>query len=224
MENTNVKSKKGLVIFLIIVMIVLFAVLTLFFAGILKSPFVKETSTVTNTSTTSETTKETSTTKTSNERYKDYISNLAKSIDEKYKEVKDYENPGLNNESVYNKNDVTGLGYIITINEKKELKIKYISGVDKVNPDYVDYKIADNVVSYYRIHIGNGEYYSLFYITTEGKVYSASIENGIETAITTKEVENVKNIVEVKEGSGLTAGFPIYVDIDGNIFTPDVVE
>lgn len=168
---------------------------------------------------TKETTKEVSKDKTADERYKTYLENLEKSIEEKYEEIKDFDNPGLNNEAVYNKNDATGLGYIITINEKKELRIKYINGVDQVNPDYANYKISDNVLSFYRVHTGNGGYYTLYYITTEGEVYSASIENGVDTAITTKKIENVKNIIEVKEGTSISAGTPIFIDIDGNVIT-----
>ena len=42
MENTNVKSKKGLVIFLIIVIILLCIGLGLLLSGVVKNPFVKE--------------------------------------------------------------------------------------------------------------------------------------------------------------------------------------
>ncbi len=154
------------------------------------------------------------TTETADERYKAYLENLAKSIQKKYVDPHagedNYLSAELNNYTVVEKVDFDG--YTISINNKLEL---IIGGK----------KLSDKAVSYYNIHTGNGPFSLVYFITTEGKVYSADYEiaHGETREPTVKEITGVKNIIEVKEGNSL-AGVPIYVDIDGNMFTPDIVE
>ena len=153
------------------------------------------------------------TVETADERYKAYLSNLSKSIEKTYINETPNEDYSVStiNTSRIEKSEL-GVSYILSIDNKLELKIS--SQEVGLN----DYKIADNVVSYYVIHTGNGGFSTLYYITTTGKVYSANVENAIynKTSIETKEIDNVKNIVEIKEGSS-TSGFPLFIDIDGNI-------
>lgn len=149
-------------------------------------------------------------TKTAEERYKDYLDNLKVSINRTYIDnggENTYSLPIINTSRVEN----TMLSEVYNIKIDKNLELTIDS--DSLN----NYKIADNVLSYYIIHTGNGGFSSLYYITTEGKVFIADVENAIynKTTIQTKEID-VKNIVEIKEGSS-TAGFPMFVDIDGNI-------
>ena len=173
----------------------------------------------TTTTTTDSTKTDSKTEKTSDERYKEYLSNLSKSIETKYKDFVDPGNAGIYNTSSY-KNDDLNLFYSLTINHNKELLLTDYSG------KYKDYKIADNVVSFYRVHLANGSYYIIYYITNDGKVYSLSLESILNENknIESSEVNNVKNIVEIKEGGSEMASFTIFVDIDGNIYTPDVAE
>ena len=151
--------------------------------------------------------------KTADERYKDYLDNLSKSIQKTYVNetpTEDY-STSIVNTSVIEKTEL-GSTYLIEIDNKLELK------VSSQEANLNDYKIADNVVSYYIIHTGNGGFSTLYYINSSGKVYSANVENAIynKTNIETKEITDVKNIIEIKEGSS-TSGFPLFVDIDGNI-------
>lgn len=158
--------------------------------------------------------------KTADERYKEYLDNLAKSIEKTYvnKHPNEEYSTSISN-STRVENQELGKSYSISINNKLELTTTAeITGLNNGI-------IANNVVSYYIVHTGNGGFNSLYYITTEGKVYSANIEIALynNTSLDIKEMDSVKNIVEVKNGNS-TAGFPIYVDIDGNIFTPNVAE
>ncbi len=155
--------------------------------------------------------------KTADERYKEYLSNLSKSIKKQYVDDSTEKNAysaSTKNTTRVEKEELSG-AYTVEINNNLELIINSSS----FNLD--NYKISDNVLSYYIIHTGNGGFSSLYYITKDGKVYSANTEiamyNG--STIQSKEVD-VKNIVEIKEGAS-TAGFPLFVDIDGNIFTPN---
>ncbi len=167
--------------------------------------------------------KETKKEKTADERYKDYLNNLAKNIEKKYSEPIDFDNPGLIDQSTYSQ-VFENVSYTITLNEKKELNISYGES-EIINPTYKEYKIADNVLAYFRVHVSNGGMYNIFYITGEGKVFSVNVEGlPTEKPQEPKEITDVKNIVLVKEGTTVSAGLPIYVDIDGNIFTPNKVE
>ena len=165
-------------------------------------------------------TKISKTTKTSDERYKEYLTNLSKNIEKKYKNSNDLDD--ISNTSTYKNEDINE-SYTIKINQSKDLLLTVNRGM--VDSKYTNYKLDGDVVSFYRVHTGNGGYYSIYYITEEGKVYSISLDKYLyeNTDIVSNEVKDVKNIIEVKEGTG-AAGFPIFVDIDGNMFTPNVTE
>lgn len=161
------------------------------------------------------TTKKESKEKTADERYKEYINNLAKSIEEKYSETVDYKNLTINEDYYTSAN--TEEDYKAYINGKKELYVSYISSEDPST------KIADNVVKYYNVVVGNGGYKLLYYITTEGKLYSINVES-IGTGLKEPKEVDKKNIVEVRSGvatdeNGIGARIPLFVDIDGNLFT-----
>lgn len=154
--------------------------------------------------------------KSADERYKDYLENLSKSIEKKYAEPKDFDNQGLIDQSMYTQ-AIENVNYTVTINEKKELRISYGES-EVINPTYKEYKIADKVLAYFRVHVGNGGMYNIFYITEEGKVFSVNVEQlPTDKPSEPKEVTGVKNIVLIKEGTTVSAGLPIYIDIDGNI-------
>ena len=214
------KSNTGLVIFLVILLIAVTAVCTLLATGVVKSPFVKEdckdkTTVVTNDDKKAD--NKTVTSKTADERYKEYIANLAKNVKEKSSfeantiegQFSGYTNDVYNN-NYYNNGDETDY-YNISITKDLELIINYGDSTFK------EYKIADNVVTYSRIHTGNGGMTSLYYITTDGKVHSVNIEASIYggKAVSIADLDK-KNIIEIKQGS-TSAGFPVFIDIDGNV-------
>ncbi|MBQ3475207.1 MAG: hypothetical protein IJH20_03460 [Bacilli bacterium] len=218
MENTNKKSGKGLVITLVIFMLAFAACAALLFTGVVKSPMVKEKDckeTKCDTTTKNDTKKtDTKTSTTADERYKEYISNLAASIKENSKFEEDPMTQGLVGiffESY--KNEVFGSEVkYYSVELTKDLELVYSYGDTKRQ------KVADNVVSYYRIHVGNGDSYRFYYITTDGTIHSVNLEETIYLGKTldVKDLE-YKNIVEVRQGSTV-AGFPVFVDIEGKIF------
>ena len=212
----NKRSCKGLVITLVIFMVAFATFAALLFTGVVKSPLVKwEKKTVEKTSTrTDDDTKKSSTTeKTADERYKEYITNLAASIKKNY--VSDHVIPegGYESNDHYNSerfgNASQGF-YAVGVTSNLELVYSF--------NDKKDVKIADNVVSFYTIFVGNGGMKTLYYITTDGVIHSANLEmhlyNGDELKINDLEY---KNIVEVKTGATYSASVPIFIDIDGNV-------
>ena len=214
MENN--KKGNGLVIFLIILMIVFASLTILLGTGVLKSPFVKCEECKDTTTVVEDNNKKTEF-MSSDERYKEYIANLAKNIKEKSSfdantiegQFSGYTNDVYNN-NYYNNGDETDY-YNISITKDLELIINYGDSTFK------EYKIADNVVTYSRIHTGNGGMSSLYFITTDGKVHSVNIEASIYggKAVSIADLDK-KNIIEIKQGS-TSAGFPVFIDIDGNV-------
>ena len=218
MENTK-KKGKGLVITLAIFMVVFATCAALLFTGVVKSPLVEEkkcTETKVDTKTTDDTKKtdtktDTTTTKTADERYKEYITSLAASIKEKY--VSDHE---IHSESHESKDYYNAESYMYTNSSygvaiKSNLELVYTSNGIR------DQHIADNVVSFYNIHEGNGLDYFIYFITTDGKLHRTELIDHIfnNTELTIEDLD-YKNIIEVKQGSAVAA-VPIFIDIDGNV-------
>lgn len=217
----NKKSGKGLIIFLIILVIALATVGTLLFTGVIKSPMVKceeKTTEKTDTKTDSDTKKSSTTEKTVEERYKDYINNLANEIKEKSKfedgtvesTLNGIINDTYNNVSLTDSSD-SKWNYTVSITKDLDLLV--------TGNGYTDYKIGSNVVSYYRIFYGQSGFSNIYFITTDGVLHSFNLEpfiyGGKEPSV---KALDKKNIVEVRQGS-TTAKYPIFVDIDGNLYT-----
>ena len=145
--------------------------------------------------------------KTADERYKEYLDNLVKSIKKTY--------VNSNKEDDYS-TELSNITYV----EKKDMDPYSISITKDLILTVGGEELSDKAVSYFNVHTGNGDYNTLYFITTEGKVYSANYESSrVELKEPeVKEITGLKNIIEVKDGSS-TAGVPIFVDIDGNLYT-----
>lgn len=113
--------------------------------------------------------------------------------------------------------------YYVTLNKNKELYIEYSD--KKLNNAFGNYKISDNVISFYIINDGQSFFNSLYYIKTDGTVGKADVET---PNINNKNVNinndlGFKNIVTIlpttfdSQESGYHG--PTFVDINGNIFT-----
>lgn len=122
----------------------------------------------------------------------------------------------------YIKNNFVKDGYEIYLNEQGSLFVKYFN--KELNDKYGDYKIADNVLSFYTINVGQDVGNMLYFINEDGTVGSADTEYGIGTndqIIINKNI-GYKNIVSIVNGnfgnsySGVHG--PIFIDINGNIF------
>ena len=216
-KNEVKKSNSGVLIFLIILVMGLTIVSVLLFTGIVKSPLVKYES-KNNTNNSSTAIKE----KNADERYKDYINNLADSIKKNY--VGDYKSVVNNTADEYKYNKSSDSYYfkstnMYTLEITSDLKLLYVipSG------NGLDYsKVADDVVSYFNIFVGNGGYHTLYFITTDGTLHSANVDEVLNEGkqLVVKNLE-YKNIVEVKGGIAgnehTASHMPIFVDIDGNL-------
>lgn len=150
---------------------------------------------------------------TADEIYKNYLDNLKENIQENYG-IKDdtYLYNNINEISDYFNNN-----YEIELNENLELILNY-------GDKFRDYKISNDVVDFFNIYVGNGGFKQLYFITSNGELYSADIEISISD---NKKIEinkvNKKNIISVIEGlqgdiEGGGASVPIFIDIEGNMY------
>lgn len=113
--------------------------------------------------------------------------------------------------------------YYVTLNKNKELHIEYSD--EKLNNVFGNYKISDNVISFYIINDGQSFFNSLYYIKTDGTIGKADVEtpNINNKNINTNNDLEFKNIVTIlpttfdSQESGYQG--PTFVDINGNIFT-----
>ncbi len=109
--------------------------------------------------------------------------------------------------------------YNVELNPEGELKVIYYSNDNSSDSKF----IANDVLNYYIIYYGNGGYKGLYFIYKDGSVGFANIEQAYmnKENITIKNIENVKNIVTIVQGSfsdGMSGYHaPIYIDIDGNM-------
>lgn len=132
-----------------------------------------------------------------------------------------------NNQSYqYIKNDIVKDGYEIYLEENGSLFVKYFN--EELNEKYSNYKISDNVLSFYAINVGQGGGNMLYFINEDGTVGSADTEYGIGTSneIVIKKDIGYKNIVSIIN-STFSDGFygvhgPIFIDINGNIFSENL--
>lgn len=116
-------------------------------------------------------------------------------------------------------------GYEIYLNENQNLFVRYFN--KELNTKYGEYKIADNVLSFYVVAVGQGGGNMLYFINEDGTVGSADTEYGIaNNNITIKKDIGYKNIVSIIGGSfsdgigGIKS--PIFIDINGNIFSENL--
>lgn len=119
-------------------------------------------------------------------------------------------------------NNAIGLGEMTSnpfINEKIE---KYGIGLTKTGELSVENKkIASNVLFYRAIFVGNGGFRGLFYVTEDGKVYIANVEESLynKETIKIKEIKGVKEIVNIIPSGAEDGQDALFVDINGNILT-----
>lgn len=129
-----------------------------------------------------------------------------------------------NHSYLFLKNEYIPDGYSITLNEMGSLYVVYINS--ELNRKYGEFKIADNVLSFYSISTGQDSGNTLYFIKDDGTVGSAETEYGAIDSDGTIVIDNdlgYKNIVTIMAGTfgddfaGGTG--PIFVDINGKIFS-----
>lgn len=149
--------------------------------------------------------------------YRDYINNLENNIHEYFKK-----NPNIDGFSSFVYNSGNG-GYRLKINKNLELIADNASG-EYSSALSGEYKIADNVVSFFRIHTGNGLFHTIYYINKDGNLFSVNFEEGLEsrdmTGIKTEALK-LDNVVNVVTGTypDDDAERALFVTIDGKVLT-----
>lgn len=131
-----------------------------------------------------------------------------------------------NQNYLYVSSDVVKDGYEVYLTKNQTLFVKYFN--KEFNTKYGEYKIANNVLSFYVVASGQGGGNMLYFINEDGTVGSADTEYGINSnnqIIINKNI-GYKNIVSViggsfgSEFSGVLG--PIFIDINGNIFNENL--
>lgn len=153
-----------------------------------------------------------------NNSYELFAENLKAQISKIYNESNDGEISSWNDK------------YTIKMDKNRSLYITYHDS--KLNKQFNNYKIADNILSYYVVQTGQGGGKTLYFINENGTVGSADIEYGV--LYSTDDVKQIpvkkdlgyKNIVSVIEAgfgvsvSGISEA--IFIDINGNMFSSNL--
>ena len=122
----------------------------------------------------------------------------------------------------YIESDIVNNGYVVYLNQSGSLFIRYSD--ESLNMKFGDYKIADNVLSFYLITEGQDSGKNLYFINSDGTVGSADIEYGVVNngVVNIKSDLGYKNIVSIVQGgfglefSGVHSA--IFIDINGNMY------
>ncbi|MBQ2946570.1 MAG: hypothetical protein IJE04_01795 [Bacilli bacterium] len=151
--------------------------------------------------------------------------NSYKNFSKKLKEQ--FSKYNLNNYSYqYIENGIIKDGYVVYLDSNGSLFVKY-NNVE-LNNKYGNYKIADNVLSFYAINVGQDVGNVLYFINADGSVGSADTEYGVvlDNQLLIRKDLGYKNIVSIVNGTfgdGLSnVHGPIFIDIDGNIFSDNL--
>lgn len=134
-----------------------------------------------------------------------------------------YQNNSYVQNNLHVESEVVPEGYEVYLTDNQTLFVKYFN--KDLNAKYGEYKIADNVLSFNVVAVGQGGGNMLYFINEDGTVGSADTEYGIGTSnqITIKKDIGYKNIISVISGSyrdeysGTGVNGPIFIDINGNI-------
>ena len=151
--------------------------------------------------------------KTADEMYEEYLENFKKSYGTKINEERTM--------IVFGKMALSEANYSYEITKDKELYIDI---------DYTGkFKIDSNVINMFLIDVGQSGMAALYYIKNDGNLYKFIADDFEDkevaewNSIKGKKV-NLKNIVSVNQtifGKESSARGPIFIDIEGNIYTEE---
>ncbi len=154
---------------------------------------------------------------TTNNSYKTFAKNLKSQFSKYDSNNKNYQ---------YINNHFVEDGYEVYLNKNGNLYVRYFN--ENLNSKYGTYKIAEDVLSFYAINVGQDVGNMIFFINEDGTVGSADTEFGIDTdnKITiTRDLghENIVSITNDTFGDGNTGVYRhIFIDINGNIFSENL--
>ena len=131
----------------------------------------------------------------------------------------------INNKNYLSVDSVIVGSFEVYLTEEQDLIINYSN--KELDDIFGNYKIADHVLSFNIISTGQGGGHTLYFINEDGTVGSADIEYWVteRKQIQVKKDLGFKNIVNITGGtfgeySGARA--PIFIDINGNIFSENL--
>ena len=120
--------------------------------------------------------------------------------------------------------DGTGeISYCVELKANGDLIINYMD--EKYSKVYSNYKLAENVLSFYIIDVGQGQGHYLYFINKDGTVGEADTEYALQfdKELSINKDLGYKNIVSIEaacfSSGGSGANDPVFIDIDGNIFS-----
>lgn len=151
-------------------------------------------------------------TETTNNLYNKYLNNLKTNI------TKNYDN--FNNNYEYVENLETGLEYSLKIEKNGDLNLSFYN--EDLKQKYNNYKLSGDVLTMFLIQVGQSGFYNVYFLKNDGTIFSQCIDCLALEDVALKK-ENYKNIVNIIQGgfdmeySGVDG--PIFIDIEGNIYT-----
>ena len=128
--------------------------------------------------------------------------------------------------SFYASSSCDNISYVVSIDKSGDLFISYFGDLEK---KYNNYKLSSNVLSFNIVPTGQGGCSSLYFLNLDGSVSSVETEYAfLNASSSTNELKivnnigNYKNIVSIVEGeSGGMSGarIPLFIDINGNVYS-----
>ncbi len=215
----KLKGNKGAANSVVVMLMVFILILICLIVYLIQHPMVKyverDTSSTQTQANVPEIKTETTTTKmTSDEKYKMFADNLKKEVS-KYGDTANIQGATA---------DETG--YEVRLKSNGDLSLRMMD--EKLNAKYGTETLAKNVIAFAIIDVGQDvDWHCVYFINEDGTVGYASIDSVIydgkgEIKVENK-IEGLKNIVAIL-GGGVdlnTSGAlnPLFVDIDGNVYT-----
>ena len=135
-------------------------------------------------------------------------------------ELKKYDSNNQNYQFI--SNDIIEEGYEVYLDEKGSLYVQYFN--DELNNKYGKYKIADKVLCFSVINVGQDIGNMIYFINENGTVGSADTEYGVigDNQIAVEKNIGYTNIVSIIPGlfgDGFSgARGPIFIDINGKLY------
>ena len=137
--------------------------------------------------------------------YSEYLLNLKNNLEKNYTE--------RDSETKINSNFVNGDAYTVTINK---------NGVLSLSTRKDDYEISNNVLEMFLVDVGNSGDKTLYFIKDDGTLNSFCVDCVLNEGVKViqSEYKNIVNVVNSAFGITYSGAYgPIFIDIEGNVFT-----
>ena len=148
---------------------------------------------------------------TSDEKFQEYIKNLENEISDLEEETTiggEYSLP------------VGDSSYYLELDSNHNLSIRFTD--EKFEKTYGTTKLMTDVIAYYNVYVGQDASRLLCVLKSDGTLWSTTIESVCwekDYKISFKQETKFKNIVSVLGAFGSETMYPLFVDIEGKIYT-----